>query len=97
MIALTTAYGLSREPFAQDIPIKDLYPLPGLEAFIQRFDYAIAQRKKGEQFHCDLMLEPDVKKYGTLAIDEKSIQEMYEEGRRCATAAVPAIRKLLES
>ena len=44
MIALTTAYGLSREPFAQDIPIKDLYPLPGLESFLERFDYAIAQR-----------------------------------------------------
>jgi len=44
MIALTTAYGLSREPFAQDIPVKDLYPLPGLEAFLQRFEYAIAQR-----------------------------------------------------
>lgn len=44
MIALTTAYGLSREPFAQDIPVKNLYPLPGLEAFLQRFEYAIAQR-----------------------------------------------------
>jgi type II secretory pathway predicted ATPase ExeA len=44
MIALTNAYGLSREPFAQDIPIKDLYPLPGLESFLERFDYAIAQR-----------------------------------------------------
>ena len=44
MIALTNAYGLSREPFAQDIPVKDLYPLPGLESFLERFDYAVAQR-----------------------------------------------------
>jgi general secretion pathway protein A len=44
MIALTNAFGLSREPFAQDISVKDLYPLPGLEPFLQRFEYAIAQR-----------------------------------------------------
>lgn len=42
MIALTHAYGLSREPFAQDIPLQHLYPLPGLDAFRQRFDYAVA-------------------------------------------------------
>jgi general secretion pathway protein A len=42
MIALTTAWGLSREPFDQDIPVKDLYPLPGLAPFIDRFDYAVA-------------------------------------------------------
>jgi Type II secretory pathway, component ExeA (predicted ATPase) len=43
MIALTTAWGLSREPFAQDLPVKDLFPLPGLAPFIDRFDYAVAQ------------------------------------------------------
>lgn len=43
MIALTTAWGLSREPFAQDVPVKDLYPLPGLAPFLERFDYAVAQ------------------------------------------------------
>jgi len=42
MIALPHAYGFSREPFAQDVPLKDLYPLPGLEAFLQRFAYAVA-------------------------------------------------------
>jgi type II secretory pathway predicted ATPase ExeA len=41
MIALTNAFSLSREPFAQDIPIDDLFPLPGLKAFIDRFDYAV--------------------------------------------------------
>jgi general secretion pathway protein A len=43
MIALTTAWGLSREPFAQDVPVRDLYPLPGLAPFIDRFDYVVAQ------------------------------------------------------
>ena len=42
MIALTTAWGLSREPFAQDVPVKELFPLPGLGPFIDRFDYAVA-------------------------------------------------------
>jgi general secretion pathway protein A len=42
MITLTHAYGFSREPFAQDIPLKELYPLPGLEPFLQRFGYAVA-------------------------------------------------------
>jgi general secretion pathway protein A len=41
VIALTHAYGFSREPFAQDIPLKELYPLPGLEPFLQRFHYAV--------------------------------------------------------
>lgn len=41
MIALTHAYGFSREPFAQDIPLKELYPLPGLEPFQKRFSYAV--------------------------------------------------------
>jgi hypothetical protein len=42
MIALTNAFGLSREPFAQQIPVEDLYPLPGLKAFSKRFDYALS-------------------------------------------------------
>jgi type II secretory pathway predicted ATPase ExeA len=42
MIALTHAWGFSREPFSQDIPVKDLYPLPGLQAFLQRFHYAVS-------------------------------------------------------
>jgi len=41
VIALNHAFALSREPFAQDIPINDLFPLPGMKAFFDRFDYAI--------------------------------------------------------
>ena len=41
MIALTHAFGLSCEPFAQDIPVEQLYPLPGLKAFRRRFEYAL--------------------------------------------------------
>lgn len=42
MMALTTAWGLSREPFSQDLPVKDLFPLPGLAPFLDRFEYAVA-------------------------------------------------------
>jgi general secretion pathway protein A len=42
MIALTHAWGFSREPFLPDIPVAELYPLPGLEAFLERFHYATA-------------------------------------------------------
>ena len=42
MMALTTAWGLSREPFSQDVPVKDLFPLPGLSPFLDRFEYAVA-------------------------------------------------------
>ena len=41
MIALTHAFGLSSEPFGQNIPTDKLFPLPGLKAFLERFDYAI--------------------------------------------------------
>lgn len=44
MIALTTAWGFHREPFCQDVPIDELYPLPGLEPFLARFHYAVEHR-----------------------------------------------------
>jgi type II secretory pathway predicted ATPase ExeA len=41
MISLTHAFGLSCEPFLQDMPVDKLFPLPGLGGFLQRFDYAL--------------------------------------------------------
>lgn len=41
MISLTHAFGLSAEPFAQDIPTDKLFGIPGLQAFVDRFDYAV--------------------------------------------------------
>jgi len=41
MIALTNAYGFTCEPFGSDIPIDQLFPLPGLGSFLDRFDYAV--------------------------------------------------------
>jgi len=36
-----TFFGLQKEPFAQDIRVEDLYPLPGLRAAVERFMYAL--------------------------------------------------------
>jgi len=44
MIALTHAYGLSREPFPPDLPVDQLFPLPGLQAFLERFTYTATNR-----------------------------------------------------
>ena len=35
-------FGFSREPFPTDLPVKELYPLPGLKVLLERFDYAVA-------------------------------------------------------
>jgi general secretion pathway protein A len=34
-------YGFIKEPFAQDIKLNDLYPLPGLQGLKDRFNYSI--------------------------------------------------------
>ncbi len=34
-------FGFEKEPFPQDIRIEDLYPLPGLEALLDRFLFAV--------------------------------------------------------
>ena len=37
-----TFFGFQREPFAQDIQLEDLYPLPGLKAVTERCLYALS-------------------------------------------------------
>ncbi|MBF9018767.1 MULTISPECIES: hypothetical protein, partial [unclassified Oceanispirochaeta] len=37
-------YGLKKDPFPQNIAIKDLYPLPALAPLKQRTFFAIAQK-----------------------------------------------------
>jgi type II secretory pathway predicted ATPase ExeA len=36
-----TYFGFDKEPFAQDLRIEDVYPLPGLKAATERFMYAL--------------------------------------------------------
>jgi type II secretory pathway predicted ATPase ExeA len=37
-------FGFSKEPFRQDIALSELYQLPGLDAFLDRFEYCINLR-----------------------------------------------------
>ena len=41
MIDLRHAFGFHREPFPQDVPSNALYPIPGLKALTERFQYAL--------------------------------------------------------
>ena len=38
---LRHVFGFSREPFAQDLKVEELYPIPGLKALTERFLYAV--------------------------------------------------------
>ena len=40
MIDLRHAFGFSHDPFPQDVPVTELYPIPGLNALAERCHYA---------------------------------------------------------
>jgi type II secretory pathway predicted ATPase ExeA len=44
MDAIRHYFGLKRDPFPQNIPVKDLYPLPALEPLEKRVFFAIQQK-----------------------------------------------------
>jgi NTE family protein len=54
---------------------------------------AISEQWTESEMACDLMLEPRVKHYGKTEFN--NLQKIYEEGRRSAQQAVPAIRELI--
>jgi hypothetical protein len=62
MIALTHAYGLSHEPFSPDIPVAELFTLPGLQAFLGRFTYAVSFQQGGatERVGCRTVTVPSL-------------------------------------
>lgn len=37
-------FGLKNDPFPQDVPVKDLYPIPALDPLEKRVLFAIEQR-----------------------------------------------------
>lgn len=41
MMDIKHFFGLSKEPFAQNIKLEDLYILPGLKPLLERFEYAV--------------------------------------------------------
>ncbi len=37
-------FGLKKDPFPQNVPVKDLYPLPSLDPLLQRVSFAVEQK-----------------------------------------------------
>ena len=37
-------FGFKKDPFPQNVPVKDLYPLPCLESLLQRVSFAVDQK-----------------------------------------------------
>lgn len=69
--------------------------MPGMfEVLDKSMDYALEERRKGEHFHCDLIIKPSVK--GFRDVDMGNRQAMYAEGRRAALEAIPKIKELLK-
>ena len=60
-------------------------------------DHSFKIEEQWDESHiaCDLMLEPIVKHFGKTEFN--SLEQIYEEGRRAAQAAIPEIRKLIEN
>lgn len=75
----------------EEKPVK----MPGMLSVLDKsMDYALEERRKGEDFHCDLIIKPNVK--GFKDVDMGNRRAMYEEGRRAALEAIPKIKELLK-
>ena len=72
--------------------------IPGVISILTKaVEHSFAVEERWDESHvaCDLMLEPMVKHIGKTEF--KSLQQVYEEGRRSTEAAIPQIRKLIEN
>lgn len=66
-----------------------------LKILDRAMDYALVERKDSEYFNCDIVITPDVKGFGDIAI--KKGDAMYQEGRRAAEMAMPKIKAILNA
>lgn len=95
----SAARGLKAQIFGSgaqtlDYPVVDQIKVPNLGSVLgTAMDYAIKERKKGERFRCDLMLEPNVKGFSKIRTED--FEKIYLEGRRTAIEAMPRIKELL--
>src|SRR3989344_1035524 len=72
--------------------------IPGVISILTKaveHSFTVEERWDKSHVACDLMLEPVVKHFGKTEF--KSLQQVYEEGRRSTEAAIPQIRKLIEN
>ncbi len=72
----------------------DNIKIPSVASILGKaLDYAIYERRKNEFIDCDLIIQPDIKGYGDLDMDQ--MHNMYLEGRRAGEIAIPQIRAML--
>lgn len=66
-----------------------------MSVLAKAIEHSFRTEEQWDESHvsCNLMIEPAVKHYGRTEF--KSLEEIYNEGRRAAVAALPAIRKLI--
>jgi len=72
--------------------------IPGvLSVLAKTIEHSFRIEEQWDESHvaCDLMLEPVVKHFGKTEF--KNLQQIYQEGRRAAQAAIPDIKKLIEN
>jgi predicted acylesterase/phospholipase RssA len=81
-----------------DILEEEDIKIPGVMSVISKtIEHSFRIEEQWDESHvaCDLMLEPYVKHYGKTEFN--SLEQIYKEGRRAATAAIPEIKKLIEN
>lgn len=78
---------------AKSVTISNVKVPSMLKIMDKAMDYAMTERRRGEYFNCDLIIKPEVKGFGDVSV--KKGDEMYNEGRRAAQAALPEIKRLL--
>ncbi len=70
--------------------------IPGVMSVLSKaIDHSFEISEQWDESHvaCDLMIEPNVKHFGKVEL--RSLEKIYEEGRRAGEAAIPEIKKLI--
>lgn len=81
-----------------DVLEADDIKIPGVMSVLSKaidHSFRIEAQWDESQIACDLMIEPAVKHYGKTEF--KNLEQIYQEGRRAAQAAIPEIKKLIEN
>ncbi|MBX4188278.1 MAG: patatin-like phospholipase family protein [Candidatus Doudnabacteria bacterium] len=80
-----------------DVLQEENIKIPGVFSMLAKaIDHSlyISEQWTESEMACDLMLEPRVKHFGKTEFE--NLEKIYQEGRRAALQALPAIKKLIE-
>ena len=79
-----------------DILEEEDVKIPGMIAMLAKavdHSFEVEKRWSETDIACDLMLEPGVKHFGKTEF--KSLEQIYQEGRRATIAAIPEIKSII--